>query len=80
MALVEAGQGHIGSAIDELLLYCYHYDPATGRYGVIAMNLVRIGGAITVVLLAGFIWLMRRRETRVRRDGSLAPDPWPLKP
>ena len=62
MALVESGEGEVGSAIDELLLYCYHYDPTTGRYGVIAMNLVRLGGAITVVFLGGFIWLMRRRE------------------
>jgi protein SCO1/2 len=63
MALVESGEGRIGSAVDQLLLYCYHYDPSTGRYGVIAMNLVRLGGAITLVLLGGFIWLMRRRET-----------------
>ena len=34
LALVESGQGQIGSVIDELLLYCYHYDPASGRYGV----------------------------------------------
>jgi len=63
MALVESGQGRIGSAVDQLLLYCYHYDPATGRYGVVAMNLIRLGGAITLALLGGFIWLMRRRET-----------------
>jgi protein SCO1 len=62
MAIVESGKGQVGSLIDQLLLYCYHYDPATGRYGVIAMNLVRLGGAVTVVLLGGFIWLMRRRE------------------
>jgi protein SCO1/2 len=65
MALVESGQGKIGSVIDELLLYCYHYDPATGQYGVIAMNVVRLGGAVTVILLGGFIWAMRRRDNRV---------------
>jgi protein SCO1/2 len=63
MALVDSAGGRIGSAVDQLLLYCYHYDPATGRYGAIAMNLVRLGGAITVVLLGGFIWLMRHQET-----------------
>jgi protein SCO1 len=62
MAIVESSAGKVGSVVDELLLYCYHYDPATGRYGVIAMNLVRLGGALTVALIVGFIWLMRRRE------------------
>ena len=66
MALVESGDGKVGSVVDQLLLYCYHYDPATGRYGVIAMNLVRLGGAVTVALLGGFIWLMRRREAAPR--------------
>jgi protein SCO1 len=80
MAIVESGEGRIGSAVDKLLLYCYHYDPATGRYGVIAMNLVRLGGAITLVLLGGFVWLMRRREKRPGPGGStaypsLVPDP-----
>jgi protein SCO1 len=69
MALVESGEGRVGSAVDKLLLYCYHYDPATGRYGVIAMNLVRLGGVLTVALLAGFILLMRWREGRTPLEG-----------
>lgn len=64
MALVESGQGRIGTVMDELLLFCYHYDPAAGRYGVIAMNLVRIGGVLTVALMAGFILLMYRRDSK----------------
>jgi protein SCO1/2 len=64
MAIVESSDGKIGSVIDRLLLYCYHYNPATGRYGAIAMNVVRLGGAVTVAVLGGFIWLMRRREAR----------------
>ena len=72
MAMVESSQGAIGSAVDQLLLYCYHYDPATGRYGLVAMNLVRLGGAATVVALAGFIWLMRRREAARQPAGSKA--------
>ena len=63
MALVESGEGKIGTAIDQLLLYCYHYDPAAGRYGVIVMNLVRLGGVLTVAFIAGFIVLMRRKDT-----------------
>lgn len=62
MALVESGEGRVGSMMDELLLYCYHYDPSAGRYGVIVMNLVRLGGVLTVGFMAGFILLMRRRE------------------
>jgi len=66
MALVESSQGKIGSVVDTLLLYCYHYNPATGRYGAVAMNLVRLGGAVTVLLLGGFILLMRRREAALK--------------
>lgn len=62
MALVEAGQGHIGSAIDELLLFCYHYDPEAGRYGVMIMNLVRAAAVLTVASMVGFIVMSRRRE------------------
>ena len=47
LALVESGEGAIGSVIDELLLYCFHYDPEAGRYGVVVMNLVRLGGVVT---------------------------------
>jgi protein SCO1 len=64
LALVESGEGRVGSAIDQLLLYCYHYDPAAGQYGVVVMNLVRLGGIVTVVMMAGFILLMRRRDPR----------------
>ena len=44
-ALIESSAGRIGNAIDQLLLYCYHYDPATGSYGFVAMRAVRLGGA-----------------------------------
>ena len=62
LALVESGQGRVGSAIDELLLYCYHYDPESGRYGVIVMNLIRLGGVLTMLAMGSFIVLMRRRD------------------
>jgi protein SCO1/2 len=64
LALVESGEGRIGSPVEELLLYCFQYDPTSGRYGVVVMNLVRLGGALTVALVAGFVLLMRRRESR----------------
>jgi protein SCO1/2 len=62
LALVESAQGRIGSAIDELLLYCYHYDPESGKYGVIVMNLVRLGGVLTLLAMGSFILMMRRRD------------------
>ena len=62
LALVESGEGKVGSAIDELLLYCFHYDPESGRYGLLVMNLVRLGGVLTVLFVGAAIVLMRRRE------------------
>lgn len=61
-ALVEASEGRIGSPIDQLLLYCYHYNPATGKYGLITMRIVRLAGAATVLALAAFIVIVQRRE------------------
>jgi protein SCO1/2 len=63
-ALVEASNGEIGSVIDQVLLYCYHYDPATGKYGLIIMNSFRIAGSATVLAIVGTIafWLWRERR------------------
>jgi protein SCO1/2 len=69
LALVESGQGHIGSVIDELLLYCYHYDPASGRYGVIVMNLIRAVGVLTVAFILGVMFLTRRRDSNPAIEG-----------
>jgi len=63
-ALMESSAGRIGNAIDQLLLYCYHYDPATGSYGFVAMEAVRIGGVVTLVALIGFVVVSLRREAR----------------
>ena len=64
LGLVEASGGKIGSPIDQLLLLCYHYDPATGKYSAYAMNVVRAGSTLTVAGIAGFIIIMLRRERR----------------
>jgi len=69
MALVESSEGHIGSVVDEILLYCFHYDPLAGRYGVVIMNLLRIGGVLTVAFIVGVILLSRRREPQLRVEG-----------
>lgn len=55
LALTEAGQGKVGTAVDQALLYCYHYDPESGKYGFVIMNVVRLGGILTVALLGFFI-------------------------
>lgn len=71
MAIVESGQGRVGSAIDELLLFCYHYDPESGRYGAAVMNLVRLGGVLTLGALATYFVMMRRRDMRAPLEGRV---------
>jgi protein SCO1/2 len=69
LALVESGEGRVGSVIDELLLYCFHYDPEAGRYGAVIMNLIRLGGVVTLAVMAGFILLSRRRVPGTHAEG-----------
>jgi protein SCO1/2 len=71
MALVESGEGHIGSAVDELLLYCFHYDPLSGRYGVVIMNLLRAGGVVTVGCILAFMLVTRRRTPHMPAEGHV---------
>jgi hypothetical protein len=62
LALVEAAANTIGSPVDQLLLFCYHYDPATGKYGAAVMRLVRIAGVSTVLGFLSFLTVTLRRE------------------
>jgi protein SCO1/2 len=64
LAIVEASEGRIGSPVDALLLYCYHYDPMTGRYGFVVMRALRVAGAATVLALGSFVVVMLRRERK----------------
>lgn len=64
LGLVEASAGKIGSPVDQMLLYCFHYDPSTGKYGLTIMNVVRLMGSATVLALVAFILVMLRRERR----------------
>lgn len=61
-ALLEATQGRVGSVVDSLLLFCYHYDPMTGRYGFVIMRALRIAATATVLLLGTLIVVMIRRD------------------
>ena len=67
LALVESSQNHIGSVVDQVLLYCFHYDPATGHYGAVVMRIVRLGGILTVLVLGTFLAISFRRDLRMRR-------------
>jgi protein SCO1/2 len=62
LGLVDASAGRIGTTVDRLLLFCYHYDPATGRYTPAIESALRVGGVLTVVALGGLIAVLRRRE------------------
>ncbi len=67
LGLVEASQNKIGSPVDQLLLYCYHYDPATGKYGAVVMNMVRLGGIATLFAMVALFFVMRRRTAKQMR-------------
>lgn len=67
LALVEASAGQVGSVVDQALLFCYHYDPQTGRYGFVIMNIMRAAGALTVLVMGAWIVLSLRRERRQAR-------------
>ena len=66
LALVEASANKIGTPVDALLLYCYHYDPSTGKYGVVIMNVIRIAGIVTLILMAALFFLLRKIAKRKR--------------
>ena len=63
LGLIEASQNKIGNLVDQVLLYCYHYDPATGKYGAVIMRVVRLAGLATILFLGAFIVIMFRRDT-----------------
>ena len=71
-ALIEASSGAIGGIVDALLLRCYAYDPAHGKYGFAVMTALRIGGALTVIGTIGIVGLLQRRKRRWSA-GSAAP-------
>jgi protein SCO1/2 len=74
MGLVEASQGKIGNAVDQVLLYCYHYNPETGKYGAVITNILRLAAGFTILLLAGLLFILFRLDKAAtrRRDWSPA--------
>jgi protein SCO1/2 len=67
LGLVEASEERIGTAIDDVLLLCYHYDPATGKYGATAITMVRIGAVATMMAFFTFLFVSLRRERAANR-------------
>jgi protein SCO1/2 len=64
LGLVEASNGKIGSPVDNILTYCYHYDPGTNKHSLIVARVVQLGGLVTMVSLGGFMFVMFRRDYR----------------
>ena len=62
LGLIEASKDKIGTLVDQVVLYCYHYDPKTGRYGAVVTNVMRLAGAATMLVLGGFLIVMYRRD------------------
>jgi protein SCO1 len=70
LGLIEASQDKIGTLVDQVVLYCYHYDPNTGKYGAVVTNIMRVAGAATVLVLGGFLIVMYRRESHNGEKGT----------
>ena len=78
LGLVEASDRKIGSKVeDSVLLFCYRYDPETGKYNLMVLSLVRVAGALTVLVLGSVLFLAWRREraTMLRKSLNVAVDP-----
>ncbi|HEV3510495.1 MAG TPA: SCO family protein [Candidatus Sulfotelmatobacter sp.] len=67
MGLVEASHEKIGNPIDQILLYCYHYDPATGKYGAVVSHMLKVGGALTILLLGGLLLILFHLDRSAQR-------------
>jgi protein SCO1/2 len=67
LALIEASHNRIGSPVDQILLFCYHYDPKTGKYGAVVINMLRLAAVLTLVVLGVGLWLLWRRDLREHR-------------
>jgi len=62
LGLIEASGGKIGSIVDQAVLFCYHYNPVTGKYDFVVMNLIRAGFILTTLILGSFVFYWWRRD------------------
>jgi protein SCO1/2 len=72
LSLAESSEGKIGTSIDRFVLYCFHYDATEGRYAPVAMNIMRVGGGMTVALLGGFLTTYFLSESRKKKKATSA--------
>jgi protein SCO1/2 len=72
LGLVEASANRIGSLADQVLLYCFHYDPQEGKYGPTIMNLVRLAGILTVIVIGSFVFALYRRDRQRAKQETAA--------
>jgi protein SCO1/2 len=70
LGLVEASANKIGTPADQVLLFCYHYDPTTGKYGMAITQVTRALGTATVLALGAFVFIMLRRERHSHMDAG----------
>jgi protein SCO1/2 len=71
LGLVEASEDKIGSRVDQILLFCFHYDPSIGKYGAAVMNFVRLGGVLTILALGTLVIVLVRHEQRKNRKNLI---------
>ena len=71
LGLIEASREKIGNVVDQVLLYCYHYDPRSGRYSAVIANVIRIAGAATMLILGGMLIIMFRRDSHSSDDSQV---------
>jgi protein SCO1 len=70
LSLVEASHNRIGSAVDQILLFCYHYDPKTGKYGAVVLGSLKIGAIFLLIAMSVGLFFLWRRDLRKYRDVS----------
>ncbi len=68
LGLLEAAEGNVGSTLDKLILYCYHYDPNAKGYVVFATNIMKLGGVIMLAALSGFLGLLWLKDSRKKSE------------
>jgi protein SCO1/2 len=69
--LIEASHNKIGTPVDQILLFCYHFDPHSAKYTPVALGILRLAGAATLFMLGGFVVIMLRRESRQKGGSSV---------
>jgi protein SCO1/2 len=69
--LIEASNNKIGTPVDQILLFCYHFDPHSAKYTPVALGILRLAGAATLFMLGGFVVIMLRRESRQKGRSSV---------